>query len=100
MNFKANFSGAVLINGKSAYDIAKEQGFVGTEQEWLNSLKGANGEKGDKGDKGDTGAQGQNGRDGHTPVKGVDYFTQSEKNQIVQEVLSALPKYNGEVITI
>lgn len=32
--------------GKSAYDIAKENGFTGTEQEWLDSLKG---EKGDAG---------------------------------------------------
>jgi len=31
-------------NGKSAYELAVENGFVGTEQEWLNSLKG---EKGD-----------------------------------------------------
>ncbi len=28
-----------------------------------------------KGEKGDTGAPGVNGQDGHTPVKGVDYFT-------------------------
>lgn len=26
--------------GKSAYDIAKDNGFIGTEQEWLDSLKG------------------------------------------------------------
>lgn len=28
------------VNGKSAYDIAVENGFEGTEQEWLNSLQG------------------------------------------------------------
>lgn len=28
------------INGKSAYEIAIEQGFLGTEEEWLNSLHG------------------------------------------------------------
>lgn len=26
--------------GKSAYEIAVENGFVGTEKEWLESLKG------------------------------------------------------------
>ena len=26
--------------GKSAYEIAVEKGFLGTEEEWLNSLKG------------------------------------------------------------
>lgn len=29
--------------GKSAYEIALENGFVGTEKEWINSLKGENG---------------------------------------------------------
>ena len=33
-------------DGKSAYDIAVEQGFVGTEQEWLESLKGQDGQDG------------------------------------------------------
>lgn len=29
----------VVSDGKSAYEIAKDNGFVGTEQEWLDSLK-------------------------------------------------------------
>lgn len=28
------------IQGKSAYEVAVENGFKGTEQEWLESLKG------------------------------------------------------------
>lgn len=39
-----------LTQGQSAYDIAIDNGFVGTKAEWLESL---NGEKGPKGDKGD-----------------------------------------------
>ncbi|PXX23620.1 hypothetical protein EJ73_00609 [Hoylesella shahii DSM 15611 = JCM 12083] len=35
-----------IRDGKSAYEFAKEQGYVGTVQQWLSSLKG---------DKGDTG---------------------------------------------
>lgn len=35
--------------GKSAYQIAVENGFVGTEQEWLESLKGESGEYAGKG---------------------------------------------------
>ena len=31
-------------DGKSAYEIAVEQGFVGTEEQWLESLRGADGE--------------------------------------------------------
>jgi hypothetical protein len=54
---------------------------------------GAPGAKGDKGDKGEPGANGANGTDGkdgadgHTPIKGVDYFTQSEINEIVNRVV-------------
>ena len=35
--------------GKSAYQTAVEQGFEGTEEEWLASLKGPQGEKGEDG---------------------------------------------------
>lgn len=31
------------LNGKSAYQIAVKNGFIGTEQEWLDSLKGESG---------------------------------------------------------
>lgn len=47
--------------GKSAYEVAVDEGYSGTEEEWLASLvgpqgeKGADGDKGDKGDKGDMG---------------------------------------------
>lgn len=41
--------------GKSAYDIAVENGFVGTEAEWLESLRGPQGEQGEKGDAGENG---------------------------------------------
>lgn len=36
-------------NGLSAYEIAKKHGFVGTEQEWLESLKGDDGDDGNNG---------------------------------------------------
>lgn len=39
-------------DGLSAYDIAVKNGFVGTEAEWLESLKGEPGEKGESGDDG------------------------------------------------
>lgn len=49
------FGGPTPQDGKSAYQTAVDNGFVGTEQQWLDSLKG---EKGDKGDKGDDGEDG------------------------------------------
>ena len=36
-----------LTEGKSAYQVAVENGFVGTEEEWVKSLKGNQGEKGE-----------------------------------------------------
>lgn len=68
--------------GLSAYEIAQQHGFDGTEDAWMESLKGAKGDtgsqgdaftyadftaaqlaalKGEKGDKGDTGPQGPKG---------------------------------------
>lgn len=60
--------------------------------------KGDTGEKGDKGDTGATGpagANGTNGKDGKTPVKGVDYYTEADKLEMVDLVLSALPNSEG-----
>ena len=36
--------------GKSAYAIAVAHGFKGSEQDWLDSLRGPKGDPGDKGD--------------------------------------------------
>ena len=53
-------------------------------------------EDGTDGAPGVAGAPGKNGTDGHTPVKGTDYWTASDKAEIVAEVTAALPKYGGE----
>ena len=53
-------------------------------------------EDGADGTPGAAGAPGKNGTDGHTPVKGTDYWTASDKAEIVAEVTAALPKYGGE----
>ena len=45
---------------------------------------------GKKGDKGDTGEQGPKGDDGHTPVRGIDYWTTEDKTEIVADVLAAV----------
>lgn len=58
------------VRGKSAYEIWLEQGNTGTEQDFLDSL---------------------NGKDGYTPVKGTDYFTEADKQEMVNLVLGALP---------
>lgn len=46
----------------SAYAIAVKNGFEGTEEEWLASLKG------------------------ESPIRGVDYWTETDKAEIIAEV--------------
>ena len=74
-------AGADGANGKSAFEIWKEQegNADKTETDFLNSLKGEKGDKGDTGEqgpkgdtgeKGDTGAQGPQGEKGDTGEQG------------------------------
>lgn len=58
---------AGTFDGQSAYALAVQLGYTGSEAAWIASLKGA---KGDKGDKGDTGAQGPRGATGATGPQG------------------------------
>lgn len=145
-----------LLRGYSAYQVAVLNGFEGTVNEWLESLKGEQGVKGeqgdpftyemftdeqlatlkgDKGDKGDIGSPftynmftseqleglkgpkgdkgtpftydmftseqleslrgpqgeaGKDGVDGYTPIKGADYWTTSDKQEIINETKDAI----------
>ena len=53
-----------------------------------NPSRGATGAPGKDGAKGDPGTP---GAAGHTPVKGTDYWTAADKQEIVNDVLAALP---------
>ena len=61
-------TGANGKDGRSAYEIAIENGFVGTAAEWLESLKGMNGVDGKDGTNGKDGLPGKDGRDGKDGV--------------------------------
>ena len=67
-----------VLYGKDAYEIAVEQGFEGSEEEWLESLKGPK------------------------PEKGKDYYTPTEKeelaNTVEEQVINTLK--SGGSITI
>ena len=67
-----------------------------TGPQGLQGVQGVQGPQGERGPAGADGAPGKNGTDGHTPVKGTDYWTASDKAEIVAEVTAALPKYGGE----
>lgn len=93
-----------LKDGKSAYQIALDEGFVGSEQQWLESLKGKVGPRGPQGEQGVQGEQGiqgltgLKGADGKTPVKGVDYFTEADKQEFTQSIETNLqPKFDTKI---
>ena len=99
-------SSANLKGDKGDQGVQGIQGIQGVQG--VQGVKGDKGDKGDKGEKGDTGASGADGKDGangkdgadgKTPVKGTDYFTASDKAEMVSAVIAALPVYNGEVVT-
>ncbi len=50
-------------NGKSAYEIAVDNGFKGSETEWLATLIATKGFRGEQGQQGESGAAGQAGVD-------------------------------------
>ena len=58
--------------------------------------------KGDKGDKGDAFTYADFTPEqlaslkGPAPVRGVDYWTESDKSEIVNDVLASIPNYNKE----
>lgn len=53
--------------------------------------RGLQGEQGPQGATGATGAAGKDGANGYTPQKGTDYWTAIDKQEMVNEVLAALP---------
>lgn len=53
--------------------------------------RGATGAKGSDGANGKDGARGEKGADGKTPVRGTDYWTAADKQEIVNSVIAALP---------
>ena len=93
MEDKGYFIGNVKgSDGKSAFQIAKENGFDGDEKQWLESLQGKDGEQGEAGPKGDQGPQGKDGPKGE---KG-DPFTFEDFTAEQLEQLKGEPGEKGE----
>lgn len=79
-----------LSDGKSAYEVAVDNGFVGTEAQWLASLQGAQGPAGASGPQGPAGADGQQG------PAGADWVpTETELNDIAQRAVNLIPTTQG-----
>ena len=62
--------GPAGVDGDSGYTVAVNNGFVGTEAEWLESLVGPQGPQGIQGVKGDAGDTGPQGIQGEQGLKG------------------------------
>lgn len=76
-----NWSSIAAIKGDKG-----DKGEPGAKgEQGIQGIQGETGAPGPKGDKGDKGA------DGHTPVKGTDYFTEADKQELVTAVIAALP---------
>ena len=77
--------------GKSAYDIAVENGFQGTEQEWLESLKG------EKGESGESASENPQGLDFY-PLPDGTWAVSAGKTVYLEEV--TIPEtYQGKAVT-
>lgn len=98
--------------GKSAYEIALQNGFVGTETDWLESLKGQKGdtgepgakgepgEKGERGEKGDTGETGEKGDTGAPGKDGVNGTDGKEGADGFSPIATVTETDTGAIITI
>lgn len=57
--------------GKSAYEIAVDNGFIGTETQWLATMVGPEGPPGTPGERGERGPQGEQGQQGIQGNQGI-----------------------------
>ena len=114
-----------MQDGLSAYDIAVKHGFIGTEEEWLDSLKGDKGDKGDPGDDGkdaissvitisddgywiidgtktgfkaigEDGEDGEDGKDGAYAAQGLSAYEIAKKNGFEGTEAEWLASLKGE----
>ena len=89
-------TGANGKDGRSAYEIAIENGFVGTVAEWLESLKGRDGIDGKDGLPGKDGKDGlpgkdgTNGKDGRDGIDGKDGVSPDLTNYPDNDAVKAL----------
>lgn len=114
-------AGKMFENGVilSAYSIAVKNGFQGSEKAWLESLRGTDGAitgvtasvsntvgtptvivtmGGTPNARSfDLAFSNLKGGKGDTPEKGVDYWTEEDKQQMVSDVLAALPAWRGGI---
>ena len=88
------------INGKSAFQLAVDGGFIGTEAEWIASLKGETGPVGPigpQGKTGKTGATGPQGIQGEVGPKGDNYQITEADYAAIADMVS-VPSKTSELV--
>lgn len=92
----SNDGGETWENLIALADLKGEKGDTGAPgPQGVPGEQGAQGETGPQGPTGATGPQGQQGPAGKTPVKGTDYFTQADKQEIAEDA-AALVDLSGK----
>ena len=85
------------VNGKSAYQIAVDNGFIGTEAEWLASLRGADGKDGKDGVQPDWN---QNDETAADYVKNRPFYSGNlVETVLVEESTASFVEHNGLYMT-
>lgn len=86
----------VVAEGSTVTIISTGETYkINAEGEWIldSSISGGEGgvgpqgPAGEKGEKGDQGIPGEKGEAGYSPVKGVDYWTDADKAEVVEDLL-------------
>lgn len=95
--------------GLSAYQVAVQDGYKGTEAQWITSLKGATGPAGGVGPKGDVGptglqgaagAKGATGDKGATGAAGTNATTTAAATQTANGLMAAADKKKLDTVTV
>ena len=83
--------GDTPIKGKDYFTPEEIQAFI----DYLRAQV-KDGKDGKDGEKGATGSRGATGKDGYTPVRGVDYWTRQDMEELVAAVVGKLPKQSNK----
>ena len=105
------FNDHILVKTKTAYDLAVDNGFEGTEKEWVDSIKGEKGERGLPGEPGKTftyqdlteeqlkelkGTPGEPGKDGKDGKSSYELAVEEGFQGELDEYLDSLHGEKGE----
>lgn len=82
--------------GESAYQIAVDNGFIGSQEEWLLSLKGEPGDQGIPGEKGDPGQNGEKGDTGSDGLSAYQVWLSEGNTGTEQDFLDSLKGEKGD----